>query len=123
MQYTYKIMRANTFVFLGFLLLSLFAIVGYRFDRYYIANDYTVDVFTTCDTSIHNCFISDASVADPTYQAEPYEKVEINAGDAPYCLEEHTCTNFSCGTIASCTIAYCTADTTDSGESCSSLSN
>lgn len=105
-------------------LISLGALVaiiaGHNFERYHIFKDYPVHVFTACDTSIHSCFEADPATADPTFQTGPYAKVEMNAKYAPSCLDEHTCSNFTCdGIVGICQVIYCSADSKETGESCS----
>jgi hypothetical protein len=105
--------------FLLLLILAMIIVVGYRFEKYYIQKDYTVTVFTNCNIANHSCFIADPSTADPAFQNAPYAKVQLNAHFIPQCLEEHTCTNFSCSGTPSCTISYCSAKNVSDGESCS----
>ena len=107
--------------FLILLIIAVVVVVGYRFEQYYIARDYVVNVFTECDSTTHSCFIADQATADPAFQTGPYEKVTITAHDVPSCLEEHTCTNFSCDGIQSCTITYCSSDVLEDGESCTTI--
>lgn len=114
---------AHTVVFLictGILVL----IVGiHNFTRYYIMRDYPLNVFSSCDPAMHSCFIANPDTADPTFQTEPYEKVAVDAAHAPSCLDEHTCSNFTCeGVGGTCEVTYCSADTVEEGESCSNAS-
>ena len=110
--------RNKSLAFLIFLIIAVFAIVGYRFQNYYITRDYVLNVFTPCDPTAHSCFAADESIADPSFQTGPCEKVEIIAHYVPPCLEEHTCKDFSCEGITSCKISYCSNDLLDVGESC-----
>ena len=79
-------------------------------------------LFTTiaCDPTEKSCFVSDCSVDnDPECDVSPYMKVEINAHQAPKCLEEHTCEAFVCTEeLESCSITYCSEDTIEEGEIC-----
>lgn len=113
-----KEFRSTTF----FTVLCIFilAIAGHNFVRYHILKDYPVSTFTECDPEKHNCFLADIDTSDPTFQTGPYAKVEVNAAYAPSCLDEHTCSNFSCDGIAGfCDVKYCTEDSVDEGETCS----
>jgi hypothetical protein len=99
-----------------------FIFIAYNFDRYYLLKQYPVQAFTTCDPAQHSCFTADPSTADPTFQSGAYEKVRINAKIAPSCLDEHTCSNFTCnGLNGACTITYCSKHTLESGESCTNI--
>jgi hypothetical protein len=110
--------KTSRYAFFIFLATAVVLIVGYRFDRYYVAQDYLVDVFTQCDTTSHSCFEADETIADPAFQGAPYEKIEILARDTPKCLEEHVCKDFSCDGIASCAVTYCSSESLEDGESC-----
>ena len=109
--------------FLVFLAVAVLVIGGHSFYRYYIVKGYPLHVFSACDPASHDCFVADPATADPTFQAGPYEKIEINAGVAPKCLDEHTCTDFSCtGIQGSCQVTFCSDSTKEDGESCSDAS-
>lgn len=99
----------------------LVAAVGYHnFNRFYLTKDYPLQVFTACDSTKYSCFVADADSADPTFQNEPYAKVEISASAAPHCLDEHTCTDFTCtGVHGACIVKYCSDATLETGETCS----
>ena len=114
-------MKHRNSYFLTFLVVAVLIVIGYRFERYYIARDYVLNVFTQCDTTIHSCFTADQNTADPAFQSVPYEKVTIVAHDVPSCLEEHSCTDFSCTGIPSCKITYCSNDVLGDGESCTTI--
>lgn len=105
--------------FLCLLGIIVVVIAGHNFERYYLAKDYPLHVFTACDPISHSCFIADEATADPTFQNGPYEKVEIGAAHAPSCLGEHTCSNFSCDGISACSVTYCSESSKEEGETCS----
>jgi hypothetical protein len=102
----------------GFMLI----IVGNNFYRYYIIKNYSVHVFVKCDPEKHSCFTADPDTADPAFQNKFYAKVEMLSTNAPACLEEHTCEDFSCDELAGpCNIEYCSSDTISDGENCVGL--
>ena len=108
----------TTVFFIIFIGLILF-IAGHNFVRYYIARDYILNVFTSCDSTQHNCFKADPNTADLTFQSGTYEKIQVSAAYAPSCLDEHNCPDFSCDARDSvCNITYCSDDNLDEGESC-----
>lgn len=110
--------RRTSVVFLLLVTVAVLVIVGHNFYRYYIDRNYVITAITACDPSAP-CFQMDSENADPNFQIPLYSKVEVDAADAPHCLDEHACTDFSCaGARHTCMITYCSADTTDDGESC-----
>lgn len=105
--------------------LSLFVLIVpvHNYIRYYIYRDYDLHVFSQCNPLEHNCFLADSESADPTFQNGPYIKVSLNASVAPTCLDEHTCTDFSCANIRGrCEITYCKQALLDGGETCTNNS-
>jgi len=115
--------KYQTVTFLVLFSALIIILVAYNFRRYYIAKDYSIYAFTACDPAQHSCFQADPDTADPTFQSGYYAKVEMEAVYAPACLDEHTCENFSCDNIASCKITYCSSDTIEPGETCSSIAS
>lgn len=100
--------------------LILLVVVGYRYEQYVISRNFIIQVNTSCDPAKENCFISDCSPEDDLSCPDgPYKKVEILSADAPRCLQEHQCTEFTCDGIRDCKITYCAADILEDGESCS----
>lgn len=113
--------RKKTIAFLILLGFFVIFVAGHNFNRYFIQRNYSLSVFTSCDVEKFDCFVADPEVGDPTYQSGPYSKVEIVAKFAPACLDEHTCQNFTCdGFSEGCKITYCSEDSKEEGESCSS---
>lgn len=101
---------------------ALLVVVAYRYDEYVLQRDFTLVVTAPCDTSAHSCFISDCSPADnPGCVVGPYEKVKILAREAPRCLEEHSCSSFSCTAYATCSATFCTSNVLEDGESCAPM--
>lgn len=102
------------------MVLVIAAVVAYRYYDYVVERNFTLDVYTNCDPTAHSCF----NLTDPSlgygFEDGPYEKVNITAKYAPACLEEHTCSSFSCAGISEskCSITYCSADTLSDGEAC-----
>jgi hypothetical protein len=110
---------SHTTAFLVFICIAVVALGAHNFFRYYLQKDYPFHVFTTCNPAQHSCFTADPNNSDPTFQSGMYEKVLISASRAPQCLEQHTCTDFSCaGLGSSCQISYCSKATLEAGESC-----
>jgi len=110
----------ETTIFFIILCAIVLIIAEHNFVRYYVKKDYPLHVFTVCNTKKNNCFEANPDVSDPTFQTGPYEKVEITATYAPSCLDEHTCSDFSCyGIRGTCQIIYCSPDTKENGENCS----
>lgn len=109
---------------IGTFCLLILVIIGVRYNDYEMRRNFFLDVNTSCDAGSQNCFVSDCSPdSDPGCPPGPYEKIHISAKDAPGCLEEHACTDFSCGSIESCSVTYCSDDALEDGESCSVDSN
>ena len=96
----------------------LMMVAGYRFDQYVLAKNYVVSSQAPCDPTQGQCFIEQCPIDEDLCDSEPYVKVEVLANQAPACLEEHSCTAFSCDGMASCAIEYCTPDTLEDGEAC-----
>lgn len=113
-----RLSRLGSISFFVVLFVLVFGIIAHNYDRYYLVRHFPVHAFTLCDTAAHSCFES-AGDQDLSYQSGPYEKVEMDAAYAPSCLEEHTCSDFSCGTTGTCAITYCSEDTLEEGETCS----
>jgi len=105
--------------FLLLLVVIVGIIAGHNSLRYYLNKGYPIHAVIACNPTMHTCFVADPATADPAYQTEPYAKVVIDNANAPKCLDEHTCTDFSCIGITGCSIEYCSASTTEDGESCS----
>ena len=97
----------------------LLAVVGYRFEQYYVLKNFTLEVNTSCNPEIDKCFVMDCQAGNPGCDTSPYKKVEILARDAPKCLEEHSCDNFVCpvGSVK-CSISYCSQSVLSDGETC-----
>jgi hypothetical protein len=120
--YNIKIMNKikGTIIYLIFISIFVLVVIGYNFVHYYIIRNYPVQVFTACNPIQHNCFVADPNTADPTFQATLYSKVKITALYAPSCLEEHTCSDFTCdGIMGACVVKYCSETTREDGETCS----
>lgn len=114
---------AHTAAFLVCIGILILGAAAHNFIRYYVAKDYPFHVFTACNPAVENCFVADPNSSDPTFQSGTYEKVTIDAAHAPRCLEQHTCTDFSCdGLGAACSITYCSHDALETGESCTAPS-
>lgn len=110
----------NVIPYLFLIVFFVLIIAVYNFMHYYVFKNYTVQVYTACDTSKHSCFVADPDIADPTFQSVPYSKVEMTASNIPSCLEEHTCSDFTCDNIVgACFVTYCSELNKEDGETCS----
>jgi hypothetical protein len=100
------------------MLLALLVVVGYRYYEYVHMRNFLLDVNVSCKPAQESCFVANCNPADSECDTTPYKKVEIIAHDAPVCLEEHTCEDFSCDGITGCTITNCSAPSLSDGEKC-----
>lgn len=114
--------RSSKYIF-GILFVLFCITVGYRYDQYILKRNYILKVNVTCNPVIEDCFESDCDNTDPKCNASTYKKVSILAHDAPKCLEEHNCENFTCSGINSCEITNCNSDALESGEKCTNPIN
>jgi hypothetical protein len=106
--------------FFVLIVLVLLGVTGHRYYEYVYQKNFLLDVNTTCDPKINNCFIFNCE-SGPDCSNMPYKKIEIIAKDAPKCLEEHTCENFSCGGIENCSVTYCSDNILSDGELCTKI--
>ena len=93
-------------------------VIGFRYHQYVIAENYLLHVTTPCDTEAHSCFVYVDTESGASSENTAFKKIEILASQAPSCLEEHTCGEFSCTNYAGCNEIYCDEDTLSDGESC-----
>ena len=117
--------KSSPTIFLIFIGIFIALVIGQNFRRYHIIKNYSLNVFTSCDVEKHNCFqVASGTVDLLPFQVGQYAKVEIIATYAPVCLDEHTCSDFSCDGIidSACRITYCSEDTKEEGEICSNES-
>lgn len=104
---------------IAFVIIAIFAVVGYRYDQYVFKKNYVVNAAAPCDAAMNSCFAADCSPEeDASCDTTPYEKVTLPAADAPDCLLENSCSQFDCSNANQCTITYCTPDTAEDGEVC-----
>lgn len=105
--------------FFALVIICISLIVGYRFHQYMVERNFVIEVNTTCDSKVENCF---SASEDLSFGQNPYKKVKIIAHYAPKCLEEHNCESFTCpndvGNSSECEITYCSNDTKVDGEEC-----
>jgi hypothetical protein len=89
------------------------------FFHYYLNKNYPVFSLTSCDPHVDSCFIANEGSANFPFAEKPYRKVEVVAKNAPLCLDEHTCTDFTCGAgDSSCIITTCNSDSLEEGGHC-----
>ena len=104
--------------FFALMIAALLCVVGYRYYQYVYMRNFILDVNVACDPVKESCFTADCNASDPSCDTTTYKKVEILAHNAPKCLEEHSCQNFSCDSINSCKISTCSTDSLADGEKC-----
>lgn len=110
----------KTSTFLVLLTVLVLIVVANRAYQYYVKQNFLLLVNAICDPATEDCFVMDCAVDELGCDTTPYKKVEILAALAPKCLEEHSCEQFSCNDLKPCSVTYCSADTTEEGEKCSS---
>lgn len=111
--------RSSTLILL-FLAVAVLAVVGFRYHQYVIERNFVLAVNAPCNPETESCF---AWACDPEEDEEcdltPYKKVEIIANEAPQCLEEHACEEFSCDPESeTCSVTYCEDETIEEWEMC-----
>lgn len=112
-------MKKGYFTYLGIITTFLIFLAFFtRFADYVIEKNTVLSIYTTCDPVSESCFISDEDNAYFEIQLEPYKKIEVIEKYAPACLEEHSCSSFSCDGIESCSEVLCNDATTEEGEWC-----
>lgn len=99
------------------MIFSLMSVVAYRYYEYVYRQNFLLETNISCDPATASCFVADC-LSEIECDKTPYEKIEILARDAPKCLEEHDCENFSCTEINSCKVTYCSTDSLTEGEKC-----
>lgn len=114
--------KNKNLIFLITITILIMVVIGHNFYRYFVAKDYIVHAFIECNPINHSCFKADNETSSPVFKTNPYAKVEILSINAPPCLEEHTCRNFSCESKdGSCHIIYCSENSVEEGENCVEL--
>lgn len=114
-------MNKDTKFFIFGIIVLMMIIGAIRYDQYVIQRNFILDVNTSCDPTTESCFVWDCDPkTDEECDQTPYKKVEILEREAPKCLEEHECENFTCEGKDSCTVTYCSEDTIveEEGEVC-----
>ncbi len=111
-------MFKNPKFLLTLVFLIVICVVANRFYQYYINKNFLVEVNAVCDPKTETCFSPTCESDELGCEPAPYKKVEILYKDAPRCLEEHNCTEFTCGLNTQCIITYCSESTLSDGESC-----
>jgi hypothetical protein len=102
-----------------FFIFAVLVVAGYRYQQYILQENFLLEVNTTCDPAVDSCFVVDCSPEeDPFCDTTPYKKIEIKTYEAPECLQEHICENFSCTGKETCTETFCSDEVLEDGESC-----
>lgn len=111
-------MNKGTKLFILSIVFVILIIIGYRYNQFYSEKQFTLHIDSSCNPTSQSCFQITCTSGDIACDPSPYEKVDILDKNAPTCLEEHSCTNFSCNGISDCAITYCSTDTLEAGENC-----
>lgn len=110
-------MTKSAKIFIFFILILFLVVAGERYLEYIHNKNFEILVNTSCQLGEQGCFVADCE-AGPDCDQTPYKKVSILAKEAPKCLGEHTCENFTCSGLESCEITYCSEETLEDGEKC-----
>lgn len=117
-------MKHSSIFLLALVIVGTIMVVAYRYHQYMTLGNYTIEVNTSCNSANEDCFVSDCTEADLECDPSPYKKVQIIAHEAPKCLEEHTCEDFTCiASMSSCTIVHCSSESLSEGEVCATTIN
>jgi hypothetical protein len=95
----------------------LFIVAGNRFVHYRVQKDFLVKGNISCDPTTEKCFVAncnDGADCDTT----TYKKVTAMAKNAPSCLYENNCENFTCAQLTGCEINNCSQDKLGAEEHC-----
>jgi hypothetical protein len=113
-------METRSKLFFWLLLVIIILVSGFKFNQFFIEKDFTLLVNLDCDPAMERCFALDcSSMDDPECDDVPYKKLETWAGNAPSCLLERTCLDFSCPlNDALCSVTYCSSENIESWEKC-----
>ena len=116
--------KRSTIRFLIFIAFFVFVVISNNFLHYRVKKEYLEYGFVDCDPTFNKCFSVDPNNdANLSFGHGFYAKVEIMTYEAPKCLGEHSCTNFSCSGLSTCTITYCSNEALEDGEICSNSEN
>lgn len=102
------------------LLLATLAAIGGRFYGYVVAKDFTAYFYGDCDAETSSCFVADCDPADPLCDSTPYTKLAVPFTNTPSCLLEYACEDFSCQETTGCEETFCSDDSLEDGEICTS---
>ncbi len=115
-------MERNTYWFFGVLILILLIVIGVRSYDILIQRNFLIEAAIKCDSNLEVCFVWDCnSEEDLSCDRTPYKKIELPAPNAPHCLEENNCSEFSCNTSEGCMNIYCTDETREEWEICTEV--
>jgi hypothetical protein len=110
-------MNRSTVPVLSVIVLLLLILIGYRYNNYILHKDFIIDATAPCITG-GTCFMADCAPGDASCDPTPYVKVSLPAAEAPECLVNNDCDQFSCEGLQGCQIIYCSQDVLDDGETC-----
>lgn len=102
-------------------LLAVTTLLGAAVARYlaYADGDYLIIASVPCDATTGSCFVAECGAEiGSDCDGLPYAKATLLAREAPACIEEHSCTTFSCEGREVCSVISCGDDTVAEGERC-----
>lgn len=108
-------MTHSKYFILGILVL-LFIVSAYRFVQYRVHENYYLYGLAQCNPETESCFV--AECFDAECDEVPYKKYSALASNAPDCLLENSCENFTCEGMHECEIILCDDTNLEDGEIC-----
>lgn len=112
-------MKVQKIIYLVLAILFL-ATAVYRFIDYRINKNFFIYSAIPCNPAVHSCFL-ELCEDDVECEQVPYSKIEISAKVAPTCILENSCEELSCNDVQNCEIIYCTDESLEDYEDCTSL--
>ncbi len=114
-------MQTKHIIFSLFLLLLIAS--AWRFEEYYVRENFYVTSELECDSSTSHCFVQICDVENTEgCNVTPYQRVKMDATGAPACLYDQSCESFNCeDTDVTCEIIFCTPENINDGETCTDI--
>jgi len=112
-------------ILLSALIVLVLFVVAFKFQQFFLNRDYILYVNADCNPETDSCFQMDCSEAEEgDCDLFTYKKLELSARNAPTCLLNRECLNYSCGEYdLNCQEVYCENATLEEGEMCVGLDN
>ena len=111
-------MKSTAIYYFVFLFCLIAIVVANRYEQYVVRENFTLTLTSSCEPASEQCFDPNSAAGIALFEDTPYKKVTIIARNAPPCLEEHTCSDFTCTGIAGCSITYCSPTNAADDEGC-----